>query len=56
MPGCGIGVEFSPVPGEVWGHWCGHKGLHGFAVDLLKHEQDLWALGDQLALAAGAQL
>lgn len=42
------------LPGEVWGDWSGDKGLHGLAVNLLEHEQDLWALGDQLALTAGA--
>lgn len=44
------------LPGEVWWDWCGDKGLHGLPVDLLEHEQDLWTLGNQLALAAGVKL
>lgn len=44
------------LPGEVWWHWRGNKGLHGFPVDLLEHEQDLWTLRNQLTLAAGVKL
>lgn len=32
------------LPGEVWWDWCGNKRLHGFPMDLLEHEQDLWTL------------
>lgn len=46
----------SKLPGEVWRNRRGDKGLHGFPVDLLKHEQDLWAFGDQLTLTAGVEL
>lgn len=48
--------EWLWLPGEVWGDGGGDEGLHGFPVDLLEHEQDLWALRDQLTLAAGVKL
>lgn len=40
------------LPGEVRRDWRGDEGLHGFPMDLLEHEQDLWALGDQFTLTA----
>ena len=45
-----------PAPGGARWDRRGHKGLHGFAVDLLKHEQDLGAFGNQLTLTAGVEL
>lgn len=44
------------LPGEVWRDRRGDEGLHGFPMDLLEHEQDLWALGDQFTLTAGVKL
>lgn len=40
------------LPGEVRWYRCGDEGLHGLPVDLLEHEQDLWALQDQFTLTA----
>ncbi len=48
--------QLSRLPGEVWGDRRGDEGLHGFPMDLLEHEQDLWALGDQFAFTAGVKL
>lgn len=48
--------QLSRLPGEVWRDRRGDEGLHGFPMDLLEHEQDLWALGDQFALTAGVKL
>lgn len=44
------------LPSEVRWYRCGDEGLHGLPVNLLEHEQDLWALQDQLTLTARAQL
>lgn len=44
------------LPGEVWWDWRGNKRLHGFPMDLLEHQQDLWTLWNQLTLAAGVKL
>lgn len=46
----------SRSPGEVWRDRRGDEGLHGFPMDLLEHEQDLWALGDQFTLTARVKL
>lgn len=44
------------LPGEIWRYGRGNEGLHGFPMDLLEHEQDLWTLRDQFTLAAGVKL
>lgn len=49
-------LQLSRLPGEVGRDGRGDEGLHGLPVDLLEHEQDLGAFGDQFALTAGVEL
>lgn len=49
-------ISRNQLTGEVWGDRRGDEGLHGLPMDLLEHEQDLWALGDQFTLTAGVKL
>lgn len=44
------------IPGEVRRDRRGDEGLHGFTMDLLEHEQDLRAFGDELTFTAGVKL
>lgn len=46
----------SRQPGKVWGDRRGDEGLHRLPVDLLEHEQDLWALGDEFTFTARVEL